>query len=77
MSFDNSKLPINQLMSKINDAAKEGISLTLDIDEVKLISKEFGDQYFIPVLSQEQIIKLCNEGKLGQPIFPQKTKLEH
>lgn len=47
--MDNSKLPINQLIAKINEAAGNDEALTLTVDEVKLAAKEFGNLVMIPV----------------------------
>ncbi|USX62829.1 hypothetical protein [Acinetobacter baumannii] len=66
--MDNSKLPINQLISRINEAAQSGEGVTLNAEEVKILSSEIGDSYFIPVLTNDQVVKLVKEGKLGQPI---------
>ena len=47
--MDNSKLPINQLIAKINEAAGNDEALTLTVGEVKLAAKEFGNLVMIPV----------------------------
>lgn len=72
MKFNNDTLPINILVKKINSAAEKNQDMTLSADEVKLLSEEIGGQYFIPVLSNDQLIQMCREGKLGQPILPKK-----
>ncbi len=51
MELDNSKLPINILLNKINEAAKGNQGITLTDEETKLLSKEVGDLVFIPFLS--------------------------
>lgn len=51
--MDNSKLPINQLIAKINDAADNDEDLNLTVDEVKLAAKEFGGLVMIPVYSMD------------------------
>ncbi|MEX3023251.1 hypothetical protein AB3569_07205 [Acinetobacter baumannii] len=67
--MDNSKLPINQIIARINDAAKHGEALVLlTAEEVKILSKDIGDKVFIPVLTNEQVVQLVKEGKLGQKI---------
>ena len=48
MELDNSKLPINILLDKINEAAKGNQGITLTDEETKLLSKEVGDLVFIP-----------------------------
>lgn len=47
--MDNSKLPVNQLIAKINLAANNNEPMSLSVDEVKLIAKNFGDIVMIPV----------------------------
>ncbi|WP_010117865.1 MULTISPECIES: hypothetical protein [Acinetobacter] len=72
--MDNLKLPVNQIIARINDAATRGEALMLTADEVKILSKDIGDKVFIPVLTNEQVIQLVNEGKLGQKINSAKDK---
>ncbi|EPM7761708.1 hypothetical protein ACTQ1X_003599 [Acinetobacter baumannii] len=64
--MDNSKRPINQIIARINDAAKHGEALVLTAEEVKILSKDIGDKVFIPVLTNQQVVQLVKEGKLGQ-----------
>ena len=59
---------MNQIIERINKAAAADEPLMLNPEEVKILSEEIGDLHFIPVLTNEQIIKLCNEGKLGQKV---------
>ena len=73
MVLDNSTLPINQIITRINDAAANNEAIVLTAEEVKILSKDIGETYFIPVLTNEQIVQLCEEGKLGQPMLPKKT----
>lgn len=47
--MDNSKLPINQLIAKINKAAENNEALSLTVEEVQLAAKELGDIVMIPV----------------------------
>nr|WP_309577002.1 hypothetical protein [Moraxella osloensis] len=58
MELDNSKLPINILLDKINEAAKGNQGITLTDEETKLLSKEVGDLVFIPFLSNEDILNM-------------------
>ncbi|QOW45751.1 hypothetical protein [Acinetobacter piscicola] len=71
--MDNSTLPINQIITRINDAAANNEAIVLTAEEVKILSKDIGETYFIPVLTNEQIVQLCEEGKLGQPMLPKET----
>ena len=71
--MDNSTLPINQIITRINDAAANNEVIVLTAEEVKILSKDIGETYFIPVLTNEQIVQLCEEGKLGKPMLPKKT----
>jgi Zn finger protein HypA/HybF involved in hydrogenase expression len=59
---------MNQIIDRINEAAETNQSLTLDAKEVKILAEEIGDLHFVPVLTNEQIVQLCKEGKLGQKI---------
>ncbi|MFH7767498.1 hypothetical protein [Acinetobacter sp. BSP-28] len=59
---------MNQIVDRINEAAESNQSLVLDADEVKILAEEIGDLHFVPVLTNEQIVQLCKEGKLGQKI---------
>lgn len=58
MELDNSKLPINILLDKINEAAKGNQGITLTDKETKLLCKEVGDLVFIPFLSNEDILNM-------------------
>lgn len=50
---DNSTLPINQLIAKLNAAAEKGEPLELSVEEVKLAAKEFGGLVMIPVYTMD------------------------
>lgn len=66
--MSSEKLIINQIITRINDAALAKEALLLTVDEVVILAKEIGDQVFIPVLTEEQILDLVKQGKLGQKI---------
>lgn len=72
--MNNSELPINKLISKINEAASRNEPLDLTIEDVQILSKGIGDSFFIPVLTNEQVVELSKQGKLGSPIRPNKTE---
>lgn len=64
--IDNSKLPINQLIAKINAAAESNEALNLTVDEVKLAAKEFGGLVMIPVYDMDNFpIKRHNLNEEG------------
>lgn len=65
---------MNQIIERINNAAADSEPITLNPEEVKILSEEIDDLHFIPVLSNEQLIQLCNEGKLGQKMVEEKKK---
>lgn len=62
--MDNTKLPINQLIAKINMAAENNEPMSLSIDEVKLMAKNFGNLVMIPVYDMNNFpIKKRNKDK--------------
>lgn len=65
-------LLINKVIKKLNDAAENNQELLLSSEEVKVLAKDRGSNHRIPVLTNEQVIQLCNEGKLGQKITNKK-----
>ena len=70
--MDNSKLPINQIVSRINETAANNETIVFTAQEVKILAEEIGDLYYVPVLTNEQIVQLCKEGKLGQKMVNKK-----
>ncbi|GLG83634.1 MULTISPECIES: hypothetical protein [Acinetobacter] len=66
--MDYSKPPINKIITRINDAAVNNEALVLTAEEVKILSRKIGDKYFIPVLTNEQVLQMAKEGKLSQNI---------
>lgn len=65
-------LLINKVIKKLNDAAENNQELLLSSEEVKVLAKDRGSNHRIPVLTNEQVIQLCNEGKLGQKVTNKK-----
>ncbi len=62
--MDNTKLPINQLIAKINVAAENNEPMDLSVDEVKLMAKNFGNLVMIPVYDMNNFpIKKRNKDK--------------
>lgn len=66
------KQQMNQIVDRLNAAAESNEGISLTADEVKILADEVGDLHYIPVLTNEQIVQLCKEGKLGQPIVNHK-----
>ncbi|WP_060469981.1 hypothetical protein, partial [Acinetobacter baumannii] len=61
--MNNSELPINKLISKINEAASKNEPLNLTKEDVQILSKSVGDSFFVPVLTNEQVVELSKQGK--------------
>lgn len=72
--MDNSKLPINQIIERIIEAAANHEEISLSAPDVKILAKGIGSTRFVPVYSNEQIIKLVEEGKLGQKVINKKDE---
>lgn len=53
--MDNTKLPINQLIAKINVAAESNEPMSLSVDEVKLMAKSFGKRVMAPVYDMNNL----------------------
>ena len=51
--MDNSELPINKLMAQINAAADNNEPMSLTIEQVKLLAKQYGDLVMVPVYSMD------------------------
>lgn len=62
------KQVVNQIIDRINLAAESNEAITLNADDVKTLAAEIGDIHFVPVYTNEQIVQLVKEGKLGQKI---------
>lgn len=63
---------MNQIVDRINEAAAADQPLVLNAEEVKILSEEIGDLHYVPVLTNEQIVQLVKEGKLGQKMVDKK-----
>lgn len=70
--MDNSQLPINQIINRIIGAATNNEEISLSAADVKILAKGIGSTRFIPVYTNEQIVQLVKEGKLGQKIVTSK-----
>ena len=62
--MDSSKLPINQIIEKLNQAADLNQELTLSKEEVAELRDELGDSVYIPVLSMEEMAEFSRLKKL-------------
>lgn len=62
--MDSSKLPINQIIEKLNQAADLNQELTLSKEEVAELRDELGDSVYIPVLSMEEMAEFSRSKKL-------------
>lgn len=67
--MNNFDLEINKIITRLNDASKVDQGLSLTSAEVKILADEFGDIYYAPVITGEQIVQLCKEGKFGQEMI--------
>ena len=70
--MDNSKLPINQIIDRIIEAAASNEEISLSAPDVKILAKGIGGTRFVPVYTNEQIVQLVKEGKLGQRMVEKK-----
>lgn len=70
--MDHSQLPINQVVDRLKTAAQNNEGVTLSASDVQVLVKGLGKGRFIPVYTNEQIIQLVKEGKLGQKMIDKK-----
>ena len=70
--MDHSQLPINQVVDRLKEAAQKNEGITLSAADVEILVKGIGKGRFIPVYTNEQIVQLVKEGKLGQKIVNKK-----
>lgn len=64
--MQKSQLMMNQIIEKLNEAAELNQELTLSKEEVIELSNELGDSVYIPVLTLEEMAKICKTKKLNQ-----------
>lgn len=64
--------PINQIIDQLREAAQKNEGITLSAADVEILVKGMGKGRFIPVYTNEQIVQLVKEGKLGQKIVNKK-----
>jgi len=59
----NTKLLIEQISIKINEAVESSSEVNLSADEVKTLAKELNEKYFIPVFTNKQIVQMIKSRK--------------
>ena len=72
--MDHSQLPINQVVDRLKEAAQNNEGVTLSAFDVQVLIKGLGQGRFIPVSTNDQIVQLCKEGKLGQKMVNKKDE---
>lgn len=72
--MDHSQLPINQVVDRLKEAAQNNEGVTLSAFDVQVLIKGLGKGRFIPVYTNDQIVQLCKEGKLGQKMVNKKNE---
>lgn len=71
--MDNSKLPINQIIERIIEAASNNKELHLTSDEVSVLAKDLGMVRRVPVYSMDQVGALIDAVIIkAQPIVNKK-----
>lgn len=67
--MNNKDLLINKIIDKLIESSNNKQELLLSVEEVHELRKELGDSVFIPVMTMEEIAKMCENGKLGVSPF--------
>lgn len=67
--MNNNDLLINKIIDKLIEASDNNKELTLLVEEVHELRKELGDTVFIPVMSMEEMAKMCENGEIGVSPF--------
>ena len=62
----NTRLLIEQISIKINEAVESSSEVNLSADEVKILAKELNEKYFLPVFTNEQIVQMIKSRKIGK-----------
>ncbi|MBU3846120.1 MAG: hypothetical protein H9855_03940 [Candidatus Acinetobacter avistercoris] len=60
----NTRLLIEQISIKINEAVESSSEVNLSADEVKILAKELNEKYFLPVFTNEQIVQMIKSRKV-------------
>lgn len=66
MIMANTRLLIEQISIKINEAVKSSSEVNLSAEEVKILAKELNEKYFLPVFTNEQIVQMIKSRKIGR-----------
>lgn len=66
MVMANTRLLIEQISIKINEAVESSSEVNLSADEVKILAKELNEKYFLPVFTNEQIVHMIKSRKIGK-----------
>lgn len=66
--------PINQIIDQLREAAQKNEGVALSASDVEILVKAIGKGRFIPVYTNDQIVQLCKEGKLGQKMVNKKDE---
>lgn len=67
--MNNNDLLINKIIDKLIEASDNNKELTLLVEEVHELRKELGDTVFIPVMTMEEMAKMCENGEIGVSHF--------
>lgn len=67
--MNNKDLLINKIIEKLIEASNNNQELTLLVEEVHELRKELGDSVFIPVMTMEEMAKMCENGEIGVSPF--------
>ncbi|WP_333669415.1 hypothetical protein [Acinetobacter guillouiae] len=67
--MNNNDLLINKIIDKLIEASDNNKELTLLVEEVHELRKELGDTVFIPVMTMEEVAKMCENGEIGVSPF--------
>lgn len=67
--MNNNELLINKIIKKLIEASDNNKELTLFVEEVHELRKELGDSVFIPVMTMEEMAKMCENGEIGVSPF--------
>ena len=67
--MNNNDLLINKIIDKLIKDSDNNSDLGVSVEEVHELRRELGDSVFIPVLTMEEIAKLCDNDEIGKSYF--------